>query len=74
MHQRTDLASGPINGSDRLTVELIQSADTPAFVGINWPAAATIATSEAYPAVAAAITRLIAESAIVLAGWKARRL
>ena len=36
MHKRTDLAAGPINGSDRLTVELIQPADTPGFVAINW--------------------------------------
>jgi hypothetical protein len=33
MHQRTDLASGLINGSDRLLVELIQPIDTPAARG-----------------------------------------
>jgi hypothetical protein len=34
MHQRTDLASGLINGSDRLLVELIQPLDTPAAAAI----------------------------------------
>ena len=74
MPNRTDLAAGPINGSDRLTVELIRPADTPAFIAVNWPSAATITTPDAYPSVAAAITRLIAESATTLAGLKARRL
>jgi hypothetical protein len=71
MHQRTDLAAGTINGHDRLTVELIQPADTPSFVAINWPAAATIATPANYPAVAATIVRIIAESATSLARHKA---
>jgi hypothetical protein len=71
MHQRTDLANGAINGRDRLIVELIQPADTPAFVAVTWPAAATICTPANYPAVAAVITRIIAESATALARWKA---
>jgi len=71
MHQRTDLAAGPINGSDRLLIELIQPPDAPAMVAINWPAAATIATPANYPAVAAAITKIIAESATALARIKA---
>ena len=71
MHQRTDLASGPINGSDRLLVELIQPTDTPAFIAVTWPAKPTVATPANYPAVAAAITRLIAESATALARSKA---
>jgi hypothetical protein len=71
MHQRTDLAAGLINGHDRLHVELIQPTDTPAFIAVNWPTAATVVTPTDYPAVAAAITRIIAESATTLARWKA---
>jgi len=74
MHKRTDLAAGAVNGHERLHVELLQPPDTPAFIAVNWPAKPTVATPEAYPAVAAAITRLIAESATALAQWKARRL
>lgn len=74
MSKRIDLASGAINGHDRLHVELIQPIDTPAFIAVNWPAASTIAAPANYPVVAAAITRLIAESATALARWKAGRL
>lgn len=71
MHNRIDLANGAINGHDRLLVELIQPTDIPAFIAVNWPAATTICTPANYPAVAAAITRIIAESATALARWKA---
>jgi hypothetical protein len=71
MNQRTDLAAGLINGHDRLLVELIEPPDTPASIAVTWPAKPTVATPANYPAVAAAITRLIAESATALARWKA---
>jgi hypothetical protein len=51
MHQRTDLASGLVNGHDRLLVEIIQPTDTPAFIAVNWAAKRTVATPEGYPAV-----------------------
>jgi hypothetical protein len=70
MHQRTDLAAGSINGQ-RLLIELIEPIDAPAFIAVNWPSAATICTPASYPAVAAAITRIVAESATALARWKA---
>ena len=71
MHQRTDLAGGLGNGHDRLPVELIQPTDTPPIVAITWPAKTTMCTPANYPAVAAAITRIIAESATALARIKA---
>jgi hypothetical protein len=40
---------------------------------INWPSKPTVATPDTYPAVAAAITRLIADAATALAGLKARK-
>ncbi|MFL6046217.1 MAG: hypothetical protein ACJ72M_13990 [Propionibacteriaceae bacterium] len=49
MHQRTDLADGRINESDRLTVQLVQAADTPAFIAVNWPSKPTVATPDAIP-------------------------
>lgn len=70
MHQRSDLASGMVN-HDRLLVELIEPPNSPPIVAITWPNAVTVATSTSYPAVAAAITRIIAESATALARWKA---
>jgi hypothetical protein len=59
-----------VNG-DRLLVELVEPADRPPFVAISWPGAATVATPAAYPQTAAMITRLISESAVALARWKA---
>jgi hypothetical protein len=71
MNKRIDLSAGAINNSDHLRVELIEPPDTPPVVAITWPRTRTMATVTNYPAMAAAITRIIAESATALAGWKA---
>ena len=70
MSHRIDLARGMVN-HDQLVVELIEPADSPPFIAVNWPSQASIATPASYPAVAATITRIIAESATRLAQWKA---
>ena len=71
--ESTELASGLINGLDELTVILIEPADgRPALVRVQWPPRITAAAAH-YPAVAAAIVRIIAESATELAGIKAHR-
>jgi hypothetical protein len=49
---------------------VIEAVDSPAFIAITWPSAA-VCTAASYPAVAAAITRIIAESATALARRKA---
>jgi hypothetical protein len=54
MNQTTQLASGLINGHDRLTVELVEPPDMPAAVLIRWPARPSITTPDAYSNVAAA--------------------
>jgi hypothetical protein len=69
-HPTTPLASGQIN-HDQLAVELVEPDNHPPVVRINWPAAASIATPANYPAIAAAVTKIIAESATALARWKA---
>jgi hypothetical protein len=46
----------------------------PAVVRIAWPAKPTECTPANYPAIAATITKIIAESATALARWKAGRL
>src|SRR5215204_4183751 len=74
MHQTTPLASGTITNHDEITVILIEPIDgTPALVRVEWPPRITTAAAARYPAVAAAIVRIIAESATELAGIKARR-
>jgi hypothetical protein len=69
-HPITPLASAEVN-HDQLKVELVEPDSMPAMVRIVWPAKPTVATPAGYPAVAAAITRIIAESATALARWKA---
>ena len=48
MAKSTILSSGPINGGDTLTVELIQPDRMPVAVRIVWPSAATIITPAHY--------------------------
>jgi hypothetical protein len=79
MTQSTILSSGPINGADTLTIELIQpdsrraQRGTPAVVRIVWPTAATITTPAHYREVASAAMRLLAEASTTLARIRARR-
>ena len=72
MSKVTPLASGQITNHDEITVILVEPTDgAPALVRVQWPPRITTTTAAAYPSVAAVITRLIAESAIGLAGHKA---
>jgi hypothetical protein len=72
-HPITPLASAQIN-HDEITVILIEPTDgTPPLVRVHWPLRPTTAAATHYPAVAAAIVRIIAESATELACIKARR-
>jgi hypothetical protein len=67
----TQLARGTVNGADQLSVQLIQPDGLPAVVRINWPRRPTTAAAAHYPAVAAAIVKIIADSAMALARHKA---
>ena len=73
-HPTTPLAAGRLNG-DHLTVELVEpSGGMHAMVRIAWPPQPTMVDPANYPATAATITKIIAESATALARWKAGRL
>jgi hypothetical protein len=66
MSQVTHLASGAITNHDEITVILIKPDGTPALVRMHCPLRPTTAAATHYPAVAAAIVRIIAESATAL--------
>jgi hypothetical protein len=71
-HPTTPLASGHITNYDEITVILIEPTDgTPALVRVHWPLRPTTAATTHYPAVAAAIVRILAESATALTRHKA---
>jgi hypothetical protein len=73
MHQRTDLAAGALNGSDLLSIELIEPPDSPPIVAINWPAKATVCTPRNYDQAAAAAMRILAAATVELAAIRVRR-
>jgi len=73
MPKRTDLSAGNLNGSGRLTVELIEPIGKPPLVAINWPTAATITTPASYDNVAATAMRLLAAASVQLAAHKVHR-
>ena len=56
------LATGPVNGADTLTIELIRPDSMPAMVRIVWPSAPTITTPARYVEVARTAMRLLAEA------------
>jgi len=74
MHQTTQLASGLINGHDRLTVELVKPPDLPPAILLRWPQAPTVCTPANYDQVAAAAMRVLAAASTAIAGLKARRM
>jgi len=45
-NQTTHLASGLINGHDRLTVELVEPPDLPAAILLHWPQKPSITTAD----------------------------
>ena len=72
MSQITELGSGTITNHDEITVILIEPTDgTPPLVRVHWPLRPTTAPATHYSSVAAAIVRIIAESATALARHKA---
>jgi hypothetical protein len=69
--KRTDLASGQLNGSDRLTVELIEPPNpVPPVVAITRPSRPTTCTPAQLDAVVAAAMRILANAVVELAGLR----
>jgi hypothetical protein len=69
----TTLASGQLNSSDQLEVELHRPADLPAFVLIKWPTAASVVapTPKAIANLTTAVVRTLAEAQSKLAAIRA---
>ena len=73
MNQTTQLASGLINGHDRLTVELVEPPDLPAVVLLRWPQKPSITTPDAYSSVATACMQILSATVIELAAIRTWR-
>jgi hypothetical protein len=61
------LASGAINGADEISIELIETLDTPPMVLLVWPLAASVTDPNKFAATCNSIMRILA--AAVARGW-----
>ncbi len=73
MPKPTTLASGQINKSDQLDVELHRPADLPAFILVKWPAAPSVATPDNFSELVAAVFRILAEARVTLSRMRGDR-
>jgi hypothetical protein len=56
------LSSGPVTSADVLSVELVQTIETPDMILIRWPSAPTVVNPRRFDAVAVAIIALMDEA------------
>jgi hypothetical protein len=70
MPKRTDLSAGNLNGSDRLTVELVEPTGKPPIIAITWPPKPTVCTPAQFDQVVAAAMRLLSTAVVELAALK----
>jgi hypothetical protein len=73
MPKRTDLSAGNLNGSDRLTIQLIEPTDKPPIVAITWPSKPTTCTPAQFDQVVANAMRLLSSAVVELAAIRMRR-
>jgi hypothetical protein len=71
MSKITTLGEAQITPTDTLTVELVETHETPAVVIVRWPLKASVYHPRRFPDTAATIARLFAEAATRLASIKA---
>ena len=73
MPKPTTLATGQINASDEITVELHRPADLPAFILIKWPAAPSVASLDNFDNLVAAVYRILADARTTLSRMRGDR-
>ena len=73
MPKPTTLASGQLNKSDQIEVELHRPADLPAFILVKWPAAPSVASPDNFADLVAAVFRVLADARITLSRMRGDR-
>jgi hypothetical protein len=73
MSKRTDLPAGNLNGSDRLTVELIEPTGKPPIVAITRPTKPTLSTPAQFDQMVASALRLLSAAVVELAAIRVHR-
>jgi hypothetical protein len=72
MSKITELASGQLNGTASITIELVEADETPAVVIIRWPAKPSVLHPRRFPAADVA-ARTFAAAVVKLAQLKRDR-
>ena len=62
----TTLATGQINASDQLIIELVQATETPTMILIRWPAAPSVYDPRRFAATAVAVIAVVDQAVIAL--------
>jgi hypothetical protein len=71
MSKVTQLAHGPVDGADELSIELIEPPDLPPAIRLRWPEKPTVCAPAQLDAVVAAAMRILANSVVELAALRA---
>ena len=71
MSKVTPLASGQVTAADTLSVELVETIETPTVVLLRWPAAPSVTDPDEFPTAARAVVSVLAEARAALAKIKA---
>ena len=71
MSKVTPLASGQVTAADTLSVELVETIETPTVVLLRWPAAPSVTDPDKFPTVAGTVVAVLAEARAALAKIKA---
>ena len=67
------LASGQLNKSDQLDVELHRPADLPAFILVKWPAAPSVTSLDNFDNLVAAVYRVLSDARTALSRMRGDR-
>jgi hypothetical protein len=73
MSKVTELASGQITAIDTITVELIETDQTPAIVIVRWPTKPSVFHPRRFPGAAESAARVFAAAVVRLAAIKRER-
>ena len=73
MPKPTTLATGQLNKSDQLEVELHRRADLPAFILVRWPTAPSAASPDNFTELVAAAFRVLADARTTLSRMRGDR-
>jgi hypothetical protein len=73
MSKITELASGQITAASTLTVELVETDETPAVIIVRWPGQPTVCHPRRFAEVAAAAMKVLGVASTELASIPARR-